>query len=156
MIKYFALISFAAMMAAPLSAQVSSHVPDIDTLERLRGDELRDAYAGKTIYGVYKIPTSRSNTTSFTEKMTKDGKTSYREGDFRSEGIWSIENDQMCFRYDKQDRAVAHCFYEFRGGSCLYSFTRVTADGNAPINPANWGSKSIAKGDHSTCEDYYG
>lgn len=156
MIKYFALLILAASIAAPVAAQVSNHVPDTDTLERLRGDELRKAYAGKTIYGVYKSPTARSNTTSFTEKMTEDGKTSYREGDFRSDGVWNIENDQMCFRYDEQNRAVSHCFYEFRSGSCLYSFTYVTPDGNKPINPANWGSKSVAKGDYSTCEDYYG
>lgn len=156
MMKYLALLSFAALTVMPAAAQVSNHVPDANTLERLRGDELREAYAGKTLYGVYKIPTSRSTTTHFTEKMTKDGKTDYREGEFGSKGIWNIENDQMCFRYDEQNREISHCFYEFRSGSCLYSYSYVTPDGNQPINPANWGSKSVAKGDYSTCDDYYG
>ena len=154
--RYICALFVAVFIAVPASAQISSHVPDTDTLERLRGNELREAYAGKTLYGVYKRPTSRSTTTSFTEKMTKDGQTDYREGDFRSKGIWQIKNDQMCFRYDEQDRAHEHCFYEFRSGSCLYSYSDVNADGNKPINPANWGSKSVAKGDYSTCEDYYG
>jgi len=156
MIKYLTIAAFALLTALPASAQISTHIPDADTLERLRGDELRAAYAGQTLYGVYKIPTSRSTTTHYTEKMTEDGRTDYREGEFRSKGIWYIKNDQMCFEYDEQDREVAHCFYEFRSGSCLYNYSYVTPDGNKPINPANWGSKSVAKGDYSTCEDYYG
>ncbi|WP_017931176.1 hypothetical protein [Robiginitomaculum antarcticum] len=140
----------------PAFAQDMSHVPDPATLERLRGDELRAAYSGKTIYGVYKNPTSRSVTKQFTETMGANGTTDYREGDSRSGGIWYIENDQMCFEYDEQGRAFAHCFYEFRSGSCLYSYDNVTFAGDAPLNPANWGSKSVANGDYSTCEDYYG
>lgn len=138
------------------AAQDSHHVPDADSLERLRGDALRASYAGKTLYGVYKSATSRSDTKQFTESLSEDGATQYREGDFRSGGIWYVKHDQMCFEYDEQDRQVAHCFYEFRSGSCLYSYNYVANEGNTPRDPANWLSKSVAKGDYSTCDDYYG
>lgn len=128
---------------------------DPSALRLLIGDELLAEFSGKTRIGIYKRPFARSGSSRYTETTHANGRTDYKEGDFTATGIWKAAGDRMCFRYDSSPEDL-HCFREFKTGNCVYSYTLSNSTVNGPIDPNRWGSKSVIKGDVSTCDDLLG
>lgn len=140
-----------------LAAQDGQSSADVDPseLRLLIGDELLAEFSGKTRIGVYKRPFARSGSSRYEETTHTDGTTHYKEDDFTATGIWKAAGDRMCFRYDSSPEDL-HCFREFKVGNCVYSYSLDNSTVNGPINPNRWGSKSLIKGDVSTCDDLLG
>jgi len=133
------------------SAQI---VPDLD---RLVGKNLKDAYLGQTIDGIYKRPRERSGTHEFTESFYADGTTYYREGKFTQEGRWFIEaEDTVCFTYEAEETVlplIKHCFAVFESGTCQYAYALNNMRNGKPIHPNAWTAKTLIQGDISTCDN---
>lgn len=140
-------------LVIPTSA-TAQILPD---LHRLTGENLKNAYLGQTIDGIYKRPRERSGTNAFTESFYSDGTTYYREGDFTQEGHWYIENnDTVCFTY--LDEApipliIPHCFAVFESGTCQYAYALNNVRNGKPIHPNAWTAKTLIQGDISTCDN---
>jgi len=127
----FGLVLVVAISAASLSfaqdtpefrAEPILHdfVPDPERLELVTGDELAAKYPGKTIAGIYDV--TRHDDQRYVETLRKDGRISYRERNFKSEGEWFVRANNLCFVYDEQP-GREHCFYEFRYGDCVIAYS---------------------------------
>jgi len=144
------------MIGCLLTSIVSSAqiVPDLD---RLVGKNLKDAYLGQTIDGIYKRPRERSGTHEFTESFYADGTTYYREGKFTQEGHWFIEaEDTVCFTYEAEETVlplIKHCFAVFESGTCQYAYALNNMRNGKPIHPNAWTAKTLIQGDISTCDN---
>ena len=125
-------------------------------LSRLYGQNLEDAYLGKTIDGIYKRPRERSGTNEFTESFYADGTTYYREGDFTQEGRWYLEKNTVCFTYENETPdglVIPHCFAVFESGTCQYAYAINNMRNGKPIHPNAWTAKTLIHGDISTCDN---
>ena len=86
MIRAKHLIAVGLLGTLMLLVPQTSSAQVFPELSRLYGQNLEDAYLGKTIDGIYKRPRERSGTNEFTESFYADGTTYYREGGFTQEG----------------------------------------------------------------------
>ena len=134
-------------IALPASAQ------DIPNLDRLSGKYLYDAFIGKTMDGIYKLPRERSGTNEFTESFYADGTTYYREGDITDDGHWRIDRDIICFTYSGELSGNESCYVVYASGSCLYSYHPRNVRNGKPINSNAWSAKTLIRGDISTCDN---
>jgi len=143
----------AIAFAAPLTAQTPSPPPD--QLTQLTGEALRAAFADKTHYGTYKSEREATGTNLFTETMSADGRTDYREGARRIGGDWWVQGDTlMCFTYDDDD--YSSCFHIYKSGTCLYGYSPRNTTPAGPVDTNLWVAKTISKGSISTCDDLIG
>jgi hypothetical protein len=113
-------------------------VPDSRRLELVTGEELKAQYSAQTIAGIYDV--TRHSDQRYVETLSTNGKISYRERAFQSEGKWFVRGDRLCFIYDEQP-GREHCFYEFRYGDCIisYSDTNPVVAGK-PLLTRDWSS----------------
>lgn len=143
------------IMAFALPASAQYRLKGAEDMRLLSGDALREAFAGKTHYGTYKEAREETGTTTFTEVMSVDGQTQYREGAMRLKGSWDIEvDDVMCFEYI--NFPGRHCFRMYQSGTCIYGYTPRDTTAFGPVNANAWNVKSVRKGDVSTCDDFVG
>ena len=147
--KYIIALALAltGLPSLPASAQ------EIPNLDRLTGKYLYDAFIGKTMDGIYKLPRERSGTNQFTESFYADGSTYYREGDVTDNGNWRINDDIICFTYSGDLAGNESCFTVFASGSCLYSYNPRNVRNGKPINSNAWSAKTLIRGDVSTCDN---
>ena len=118
------LVTVGFLGTLPILVPQTSSAQVFPELDRLYGQNLENAYLGKTIDGVYKRPRERSGTHEFTESFYADGTTYYREGDFTQEGRWYTERNTVCFTYENETpdgRVIPHCFAIFESGTCQYA-----------------------------------
>ena len=145
--KKILLAVIMSLAALPAAAQ------EIPNLDRLTGKYLHDAFIGKTMDGIYKLPRERSGTNEFTESFYADGTTFYREGDVTDEGLWRIESDIICFSYSGELSGGESCFVVYASGSCIYSYNPRNVRNGKPINTNAWSAKTLIRGDVSTCDN---
>jgi len=145
--KELLLAAIMSLTALPAAAQ------EITNLDRLTGKYLYDAFIGKTMDGIYKLPRERSGTNKFTESFYADGTTFYREGDVTDEGFWRIESDIICFSYSGELSGGESCFVVYASGSCIYSYNPRNVRNGKPINTNAWSAKTLIRGDVSTCDN---
>jgi len=145
--KKILLAVIMSLAALPAAAQ------EIPNLDRLTGKYLYDAFIGKTVDGIYKLPRERSGTNEFTESFYADGTTFYREGDVTDEGLWRIESDIICFSYSGELSGGESCFVVYASGSCIYSYNPRNVRNGKPINSNAWSAKTLIRGDVSTCDN---
>lgn len=150
--RIFILLSLAALA---LPAQAQFVMEGAEDMSLLSGEALRKAFAGKTHYGTYKESREETGTNNFTEVMSNDGRTQYREGNMKLTGYWDIMvQDVMCFEYD--NFPGRHCFRMYQSGTCIYGYSPRDTTAFGPVNANAWSVKSIRKGDISTCDDLIG
>lgn len=138
-----------------LSIAPSASAQNSDTMTLLTGEALSDAFGGKTHYGTYKEFRQKTGTNKFTEVMSADGRTDYKEGPQRLIGRWAVVNDDnMCFVYE--DFPGTHCFIMFLSGTCIYGYNPELVRNGRPLYDNAWTVKSVRKGDVSTCDDLIG
>lgn len=113
-------------------------VPEMSRLEMVTGEEMSSTYKGKTIAGIYDV--TRHSDQRYVETLAEDGRISYRERAFSSAGKWFVRGDNLCFVYDEQP-GVEHCFYEFRYGDCIISYSsNQPVIGRKPLFASEWSS----------------
>lgn len=101
-------------------------VPDVAGLELMTGDELKARLRGKTVAGIYGL--TMHDDQRYTETFNADGTMNYRERDFTSSGRWFTKGNKLCFAYTER-RGAPFCFYEFKYGSCVVTYS----DGRALV-----------------------
>lgn len=150
--RIFILLSL-FILTSPAHAQFV--MEGAEDMSLLSGETLRKAFSGKTHYGTYKESREETGTNTFTEVMSDDGRTNYREGNMKLTGYWDIlVDDVMCFEYD--NFPGRHCFRMYQSGTCIYGYNPRDTSALGPINANAWSVKSIRKGDISTCDDLIG
>ena len=149
-----AALTYLTISAATAQAQDHS-APPADKLILLSGDALLAEFSGQTRQGAYQGASSIFGKVTFTETTHEDGRAIYSEGGEQTTGRWSAAGDRICFKY-KNDQGRVYCFRKYKIGSCVYSYGYGRTTIHGPINPAHWSSKSIIKGDVSTCDDLLG
>lgn len=120
----------------------------------LSGPTLSEAFRGKTMDGIYKVPRQRTGTDKFTERFNEDGTTEYFEGPLVDKGQWIVRGRLICFRYQGALSGTVDCFNVFQSGTCLYSYNpdNIGPDGY-PLNDNLWSAKTVTQGDITSCDD---
>ena len=121
-------------------------IPDSRRLELVTGKELKAQYSGRTIAGIYDV--TRHSDQRYVETLHATGKIQYTEKAFQSAGKWFVRGDNLCFIYDEQP-GREHCFYEFRYGDCVISYSDDSpVVGGKPLLTRDWSSvqKFVGKG----------
>ncbi|MGE0768975.1 MAG: hypothetical protein AB7L90_21240 [Hyphomicrobiaceae bacterium] len=114
----------------------------------LSGDDIRAAFAGRPLAGLY--PSQRP----WTETIGADGTTDYRESSNHWRGRWWIRNREFCFSYPPP--GVGGCFRVTRiSENCfeLYEFGTALGGEETPPNIANlWNGRMWHADQPTTCE----
>jgi hypothetical protein len=141
-----------ATLAAAQIAPPPERAPK--TLIPLEGDDLKRAYSGHVVEGIYKTSRQRTGTNIFTERFHKDGTTEYREGHITDKGQWAVRGKLICFGYEGELSGGISCYNVYKSGSCLYAYNpaAIGTDGY-PVNDNLWSAKTINRGDVSSCGD---
>lgn len=134
----------------------AAQAQDSSTWVQLKGDALREAYSGQTLDLVYNDK-GFTNIAHHTETHFPDGRTDYREGEFRLDGHWKLVGapgleDQICYRYPQLDETRLHCFFIFRDGRCLYGYPSRYYGHVRNIVPEGWRSKGANREDGPSCD----
>ena len=90
-----------------------------ETATKLDEDGLRTAFSGITHLGQYRFLREENNTFAFTETTREDGTLIHKQGQETLSGIWDINEDQICYTYDKI-WTYPVCFNIYKSGTCYY------------------------------------
>jgi hypothetical protein len=112
--------------------------------ERLHGFEIRRAFNGITLDGIYR------GGAFFSETYNDDGTIRYHDADGADSGRWSVSGDTFCTFYDRQPGA---CFYVLSHGDNCFTFHQSTEDETGRQGPSqDWASEGWNRGRPATCE----
>jgi len=109
--------------------------------------EIRDAFAGRTIDGIY------ATGLTFTEAYRADGGVAYEEPGRRLSGRWSVVAGSFCTIYD--DAISGGCFRVQRMSGNCYEFHFVAKDEDeAALRPGRtaWTARGWRSGERNTCD----
>ena len=149
-----ALLGTLSCLAAAHAAIAQDSSAGISTLTPLQGEDLKNAFSGKTMDGIYKIPRQRTGTNQFTETFNADGTADYFEGPLVDKGQWIVQRELICFRYEGALAGGISCFNVYRTGTCMYSYNPANIGENGfPIDENLWSVKTVIRGDISSCDD---
>src|SRR5438309_11554209 len=81
--------------------------------DRLHGFEIRRAFRGITLDGIYR------GGGVFSETYNEDGTIRYHDAKGADSGQWSVKGDTFCTYYDRQPGA---CFYVLGHGENCFTF----------------------------------
>ena len=153
--RYFLILSLSALTSLfPQSIAKAQDSTRQSFLMPLEGSTLKEAFHGKTMDGIYKIPRQRTGTHKFTESFNTDGTADYFEGPIVDKGQWQVRGTLICFRYEGALAGGVSCFNVYRSGTCLYSYNPANiGDDGYPYDDNLWSVKTITRGDISTCDD---
>jgi hypothetical protein len=112
-----------------------------DAGQRMLGFEMRQAFRGITLDGVY------GDGTFFTETYVADGTIEYRDAEGADTGKWSISGETFCTFYERRAGA---CFFVQRDGANCFSFYEATDTGGAT---KVWTSRGWNRASHATCPE---
>jgi hypothetical protein len=114
-----------------------------EAVERLHGYEIRHAFPGITLDGVYR------NGAFFSETYNEDGTIRYHDTNGADSGRWEAILDKFCTYYESQQGA---CFYVVRDGTNCFTFYQVI-EGRSPrdIGSDDWTSRGWNRAQPATC-----
>jgi hypothetical protein len=111
--------------------------------EQLHGFEIRRAFRGITLDGIYR------DGSFFTETYAEDGSLRYHDGNGADAGHWAIELDKFCTRYDSQKGG---CFYVSSDGSnCFTFYHEIPGKSPRDTQTGAWDSRGWNRDHPSTC-----
>lgn len=94
-----------------------------ETAEKLNGGQLHTAFSGITHKGQYRFLREENSTFAFIETTNTDGTLTHIQGPETLTGIWDINNDLICYTYDKI-WTYPVCFNIYKSGTCYYHLIR--------------------------------
>lgn len=143
---------FSVVIMMTSSAFAQSQKTDVrPQAQRVVGDELLDAFKGVTHEGAYNFTREGAGTQFYTETHHDDGRTTYVEGDLKSDGVWIIQQDGLCFAY-KDPAMTGGCFRVYKVGTCFYYYSREIPTRDDEIDRDYWTARSVPAGETATCE----
>ena len=98
-----------------------------ETATKLDGAGLRLVFSGVTHKGQYRFLREATKTFAFTETTRTDGTLTHRQGAEILSGIWNIDEDRICYTYDRI-WTYPVCFEIYKSGTCYYHLLR-SSDG---------------------------
>lgn len=142
------LVMFSMMLGLPQPIPLRAE-EDRSGLAWLSGEDIRQAFSGKPIAGLY--PSEKQ----WAEQINADGTTDYREGANHWLGRWWIRDREFCFSYPPP--GVGGCFRVTRiSANCyeLYEFDGPRGSEEAPPDIANlWNGRMWHADRPTTCEN---
>ena len=111
--------------------------------EQMHGFEIRRAFRGITLDGIYR------DGSFFSETYAEDGSIRYHDGNGADAGHWEIVIDKFCTRYDSQKGG---CFYVSSDGTnCFTFYHEVPGKSPREIQAGAWDSRGWNRDHPSTC-----
>ena len=111
--------------------------------DRLAGFEIRSAFHGITLDGIYR------DGTFFSETYNEGGTIRYHDGRGADVGRWEVVGDTFCTFYESQPGA---CFYVSRDGNNCFTFYQVVEGKNPGEMPSNdWSARGWNRDHPATC-----
>ena len=90
---------------------------------KLEADGLQAAFSDVAHRGQYRFLRKATGTFAFTETTNKDGTLTHVQGEEVLRGIWEIEDDQICYTYERI-WTYPVCFNIYKSGTCYYHLLR--------------------------------
>ncbi len=145
-----AILSFCLTIGGTASAQ--SQTLDIrDKAERLKGDALLEAFIGKTFDGAYNFSDDGKPRRFFTETHHEDSRAAYEEDGQKTNGIWTIMQDNICYQY-KSSNMSGGCFRVYKISNCFYFYDQRIEERPREIGENYWTARSTRQGETADCE----
>jgi hypothetical protein len=111
--------------------------------EPLHGFEIRHAFGGITLDGIYR------GGAFFSETYNVDGTIRYHDADGADSGEWSVRGDTFCTFYDRQPGA---CFYVLGHGENCFTFHQSVEDKTGRQGPGeDWAAEGWNRDRPATC-----
>ena len=111
--------------------------------EPLHGSEIRRAFPGITLDGIYR------GGAFFSETYNEDGTIRYHDADSADSGQWTVRGDTFCTFYDRQPGA---CFYVLSHGPNCFTFHQSVEDTAGRKGPSeNWAAEGWNRDRPATC-----
>lgn len=135
--------SIAKHLAAAIVVTLSLSAVPADAGQRMMDSEIKEAFRGITLDGVY------DDETFFSETYFDDGSIIYRDPDHADVGDWSVRDDMFCTFYEAQQGA---CFFVFREGANCFVFFEPIEDPSGELVPSDrWTSRGWNRQNASSC-----
>lgn len=141
----FALLwqSLVGLYSVTFAQKTNSHSNPDFGFQQLFGDDLLEVFSDNTFEAVYGPGSNHEGVNgkpaSFTEVHYPNSRTDYDHRgveNFKTEGIYRIQKDQMCFTYFEPDFFNGtSCFYIFERQGCYYHYD---ADLDIPEKNEEW------------------
>lgn len=114
----------------------------------LSGEQVRNEFTGRLLNGIY------PSGVPWSEFLSADGSTDYREGEKHWRGQWWVDGRTFCFRYPPP--GVGGCFGIVRLGlNCyeLYERRGIAHDDTPPAEANAWNGRMWDAGRPATCDE---
>lgn len=132
-----------------LAALAGLAVPAVAAMNWMSDSDIRVAFAGTTIEGVY------GSGETFVESYAANGRIDYVEARRKMAGQWSVVNAQFCTIYDVSP--TGGCFRVTRLGDNCFEFYFQSRDEQKAAEPdpgkPSWTAQGWRKGEKPTCKE---
>jgi len=136
----------------PNSAIAQSQKTDIrPNANQVIGEDIRELFAGQTHRGSYNFNSEGVARNGYIETHLPDGRTQYDEGDLKSEGIWYVAGENLCFIY-KNESMNGGCFRVYRIKNCFYYYSSQRRQLNDELDRDYWTARSTPMGETPDCD----
>jgi len=150
--KFLELTLATCLLAIPAISHAQSQKTDIrPSANRLIGENLRNAFTGKTHSGAYNFTEKGQPTRFYEESHGNDGRISYTENGRNDPGTWLIMKDTLCYLYDATDMPGG-CFRVYRVENCYYFYSDQNIERQDELDRDYWTARSVHKGEQPQCE----
>lgn len=151
-IRALSILAILSGLILPAEVTAQSQTLDIrDKAERLKGDALLEAFMGKTFDGAYNFTDDGKPRRFFTETHHEDSRANYTEDGQKTEGIWTIMQNNICYRY-KSSNMSGGCFRVYKISNCFYFYDERIEERPREIGENYWTARSTRQGETADCE----
>lgn len=151
-IRALSILAILSGLILPAEVTAQSQTLDIrDKAERLKGDALLEAFMGKTFDGAYNFTDDGKPRRFFNETHYEDSRANYTEDGQKTEGIWTIMQNNICYRY-KSSNMSGGCFRVYKISNCFYFYDERIEERPREIGENYWTARSTRQGETADCE----
>ncbi|MEP1231031.1 MAG: hypothetical protein ABJG88_10185 [Litorimonas sp.] len=145
-----------ALLTWPSLAMAQSQKTDIrPNANQVLGDDIVKLFEGKTHHGSYNFNDEGVARNDYIETHKADGRSHYNEGDLKSDGIWYIGRDNLCFVYENEDMNGG-CFRVYRINNCFYYYSSQVPQRDDELDRDYWTARSTLEGEIPDCDPVIG
>lgn len=151
LLKFSILISALGLYLNPLNAYAQSQKTDIrPNANQVIGEDIRQVFSGQTHDGSYNFNSAGIARSGYVESHTADGRVYYEEGDIKSEGVWYVAGENLCFLYKAEDMNGG-CFRVYQVKNCYYYYSSELPQREDELDRDYWVARSTLKGETPNC-----
>lgn len=135
----------------PFKANAQSQKTDIrPNASQVIGEDIWAIFSGKTHDGSYNFNSAGIARSGYTEFHTADGRVYYEEEDIKSEGVWYVSGQNLCFVYKDEDMNGG-CFRVYQVKNCYYYYSSELPQREDELDRDYWVARSTIAGDVPNC-----